>query len=250
MSLLNQPEFEAEFEAEDQTEGTATVAEQPAVKAAQPEVASSSNVPAQVSNTAVAAPRAVPLVAFSEKANAFDTTMVSQLSLGAYRIKGEQGKCYHEMEDLGEVIQFQVVSWNDRWAIGTGSDKQTSEDKARFRVSYDGVHIDGEPVTVEDYVKGLIAEGYTKAKASPYIDLWGFVVRTKNGEIPAEERETLALVQLSQTSAGNWRNFCVARGMLEKTAGIKTGDVIEVVAQAQAKGTNKYTNFTFRVPKK
>ena len=246
-SLLNQPEYEAE----DTTEATTAVAEQPAVQAVKPEVATSSNVPALVSSTAVGAARTAPVIAFSEKANAFDNVMASQLALGAYRIKGEQGKCYHENEDLGEVIRFQVVSFNDRWAIGTGSQSQTSEDKARFRVSYDGIHIDGEPTLVEDYINGLKAEGYTNAKASTYIDLWGFVTWTKTkGEIPVEERDTIAVVQLSQTSAGNWRNFCVARGMLEQTAGIKMGDEVEIVAQAQAKGSNRFTNFSIRVPKK
>lgn len=255
MSLLNQPEYETEAE----TNGTASplAAAVEAAKAAQAveatvqEAAAQTTAPAVVkpANTAVAAPASKFHMAFADKQEQIPLEAVEQLSLGAYRIKGEQGKCYHDNEDLGERIRLEVVSFNNRWAIGTGSEKQTSEDKERFRVSYDGKTIAGEGVSVDEYVRGLKAEGYEKAKSSPYIDLWGIMTwAEKKGDIPADEQQ-LVLVQLSQTSAGNWRNFMVSRGMLE-SRGVPPITEVEVLAQAQVKGSNKYTNFDFRVPSK
>lgn len=249
MGLMNQPEFESESE----TNNVGTVAEAPAVEVPAPEVASTVAAPAvvQAQATAVAAPSAKAKfhMAFADKQEQIPLDAVEQLSLGAYRIKGEQGACYHENESLGGVIRLEVVSFNNRWAIGTGNEKQTSEDKALFRVSYDGKTIAGEGVTVEQYIASLKAQGYDKAKASSYIDLWGILTWTeKKGDIPQDEQQ-LALVQLSQTSAGNWRNFMVSRGMLE-SRGAPALTEVEIVAQAQTKGTNKYTNFQVRVPTK
>ena len=247
MGLMNQPEFESEVE----TNNVGTIAEAPAVEVPAPEVASTVAAPAvvQAQSTAVAAPAAKFHMAFADKQLQIPIEMVEQLSLGAYRVKGEQGSCYHGDENLGAVIRVEVVSINNRWAIGTGNDKQTSEDKERFRVSYDGKTIAGEETTVAQYIESLKAEGYAKAKSSPYIDLWGFITWTeKKGDVDPADRQ-LALVQLSQTSAGNLRNFMVSRGMLE-SKGLAPLTELEVVAQAQSKGTNKYTNFNFRAPSK
>lgn len=244
MSLLSQAEFETEAE----TNGTAPAApETNAHEAPVREAADQTEVPAVVNtaSTAVATASKGFHMAFADKQEQIPLDAVEQLSLGSYRIKGEQGKCYHENEDLGERIHIEVVSFNNRWAIGTGSKVQTAEDKAAFRVSYDGKTIPGEG-TIDEYLRKLKVD-YPDAKCAPYIDLWGIITWTeKKGVIPVEEQQ-LALVQLSQTSAGNWRNFMVSRGMLE-SRGVPAITEVEVVAQAQAKGSNKYTNFSFRVP--
>ncbi len=245
MSLLNQPEVAGQFETEEET--NTVVAEQAAPRV-EPQVATSVNVPAPVQAPAVAVAKPGAVIAYADKKGVFDTATVEALSMGAKRIKGEQGSAYIETEDLGKTFTIEIISFNSRWAIGTGNSTQTSEDKAKFRVSYDGVSIPNESLTMAEYVRGLKEDGYPNAKASPYIDLWGFLVKTeKKGEIPLEERE-MVLVQLSQTSVGNWTNFCATRGMLAAKCGVPVSDLVEIVAQAQAKGTTKYTNFNFRAP--
>ncbi len=261
MSLLNQPEVAGQFESEDETNGAATkateaqttaapTAEAVAAPKAEPQVASSANVPAQVNaNTAVGAVRPATTVAYADKAGAFDNDTVEAMSLGAKRIKGEQGSAYVGNDEIGKVFRISVVSYNKRWAIGTGNKNQTSEDKAKFRVSYDGETLAGDPsTTVAQYVEQLKAEGYKDTKVEPYMDLWGLLTYSeKKGDIPLEERE-LVLVQVSKTSMGPWVNFCVARGMLHDKAGLQISDEVEIVAQAQAKGDTKYTNWAFRAP--
>ena len=246
MGLMQQPEFEDEA-----VTNSAEVATAPEAQAAPVQEATSTAAPAP----AVVSPRATALApatakfqpAFADKQWTFPAEMVESLSLSAFRIKGEQGSCYHDQEDLGKQVIIEVVSWNPRWAIGTGSDKQTSEDKERFRVSYDGkVTTKGEDVA--QYIQALKAEGYAKAKSATYIDLWGFMTWTSTkGEI-AEDDRTLVMVQLSQTSAGAFQNYTVQRGMLESKGGQVYGSV-KITAQAQANGSNKYTNFSFGLPK-
>ena len=249
MSLKDKANSMPAFESEDETNSDVSVAvaepvQTQALVQEQPQVAA----PAVVKPTAVVAAAAKFVPAFSDMNLALPIEMVEQLSLGAPRIKGEQGSAYLGDEEVGKVFRAEVVSFNSRWAIGTGNEKQGVEDKEAFRVSYDGKHIAGEETTVDAYLAELKAKGFHKAKKSPYIDLWVFVTHTeKKGDIAIDERQ-LTLVQLSQTSAGNWANFCASRGMLESRGAAKLVEV-EIVAQAQTNGSNKYTNFQFRAPK-
>lgn len=186
--------------------------------------------------------------AFKDKNNVFDNATVEGLSMAAPRIKGEQGSMALGDQDLGEAIQFELVSFNHRWAIGTGENDKEAKDY--FRVSLDNETISGEGTLVTDYLNTLRAKGFAKAKKSPYMDLWGFVTwSSKTGAIPVDERQ-LACLQCSQTSMGNWTSFCTSRGLLEQSGRVKPIDLIEVHAQKQSnKNGDKYTNFSFFVPK-
>ena len=186
-------------------------------------------------------------VAFKDKNNVFDTSTVEGLSLAAPRIKGEQGSFYMGEEDLGSEIQFELISFNHRWAIGTGETDKESKDF--FKVSYDNVTLSGETTLISDYLESLKGQGFKKAKKSPYMDLWGFVTWSKaKGEIPVDERQ-LACLQCSQTSMGAFTAFSTTRGLLESKGLAKPMDTIEVHAEKRTSGTNKYTNFSFFVPK-
>ena len=186
--------------------------------------------------------------AFKDKNNVFDNATVEGLSMAAPRIKGEQGSMALGDQDLGEAIQFELVSFNHRWAIGTGENDKEAKDF--FRVSLDNETISGEGTLVTDYLNTLRAKGFAKAKKSPYMDLWGFVTwSSKTGAIPVDERQ-LACLQCSQTSMGNWTSFCTSRGLLEQSGRVKPIDLIEVHAQKQSnKNGDRYTNFAFFVPK-
>lgn len=186
--------------------------------------------------------------AFKDKNNVFDNATVEGLSMAAPRIKGEQGSMALGDQDLGEAIQFELVSFNHRWAIGTGENDKEARDF--FRVSLDNETISGEGTLVTDYLNTLRAKGFAKAKKSPYMDLWGFVTwSSKTGAIPVDERQ-LACLQCSQTSMGNWTSFCTSRGLLQQSSRVKPIDLIEVHAVKQSnKNGDRYTNFAFFVPK-
>ena len=234
MGLRNQPEFEPMDDITDTT---------PAEAAPQ-----SSTAIAKAAGTGVSTNVRKFEPAFKDKNGVFDNATVEGLSMAAPRIKGEQGSMALGDQDLGEEIQFELVSFNHRWAIGTGvSDKEA---KDYFRVSLDNETISGEGTLITEYLNTLRAKGFAKAKKSPYMDLWGFVTwSSKTGAIPVDERQ-LACLQCSQTSMGNWTSFCTSRGYLEQSGRVKPIDLIEVHAQKQSnKNGDKYTNFSFFVPK-
>lgn len=247
MGLRNQPEFEQMDETETTTE---TTIKDPTMQTVTPDTdagVQATTAIAKASTTAVTTPAKKMKLAFSDKKDVFDTTTVEGLSLAAPRIKGEQGSLFKGEEDLGSKIRFEIVSWNNRWAIGTG--ENDAEAKEYFRVSYDNHTISGEDTLVSDYVESLKAEGFTKARVSPYLDVWGFVTWSeKGGDVPADERE-LCILQCSQTSLGAFMSFCTTRGLLEPKGIAQELEEVEVHAEKRQKGSNKYTNFSWHAPK-
>lgn len=201
---------------------------------------------AKAATTAVGAAKKMTL-AFSEQQNVFDTGTVEGLSMASPRIKGEQGSLFQGDKDLGGKIRFEIVSWNKRWAIGNG--ENDAEAKNYFRVSYDGETISGEGTGIGAYLDALKAEGFSKAKCAPYLDVWGFVTwAEKGGEVPVDERE-LCILQCSQTSMGAFVSFCTTRGLLESKGIAQPLSEVEVTAMKRQNGANRFTNFAFSAPK-
>lgn len=243
MGMKNTPAFEADTNADTAvadapTTKTTTTVEGPAMQ-----------------TTAVAAPAQTAvstsvnpgmLLAYSDKKNFMPLDTVEGLSLAAPRIKGEQGVLTFKDGELGTKIRMQLVSWNFRWTIGTGeSDKEATD---YFRVSYDDqTTTEGE--NVDDYLASLRAQGFDKARKSQYADIWGFVVWSeKDGDVPVEKRE-LAILQCSPTSRGAFMMFCTTQGMLGMAnPNYAPSDIVEVHAERRAKGTDKFTNFSFHRP--
>lgn len=244
-SLKNTPEFEQMTAAETTTTKETSMNTTTAAKTDAGVQASTAI--ATASANAVTTPSAKFTLAFVDKNCVFDTDTVKGLSLATPRIKGEQGSLFKGDEDLGDAIQFELISFNHRWAIGSGEDD--AEAKDFFKTSYDGKTLSDSGASMADYVDSLKAQGFSKAKASQYMDLFGFVTWTaKKGSIAVEDRE-LCLLQCSPTSVGAWTAFCTTQGLLQSKGVAKPFDVIEVHAEKRTKGTNKYTNFSFSVPK-
>lgn len=205
-------------------------------------------VAAAATGVAVARPKLEP--AFAGQNGYFPLDVVDSLSLAVPRIKGEQGCFYKGTEDLGARIRFEPISFNKRWAVGTGTDDREANEK--FAVSYDGVTIAGAKhggKTIAAYIEQLKAEGYEKASVSEYMDLFCFIVWTeKGGDIPNEQRE-MVLLQCSPTSKGAWTAFMTARGLLEARGVAKPLEIVEATAEKRISGSNRYTNFSFSAPK-
>lgn len=256
MGLKSQPEFEAADDDATETKTTTATKEKtmttPTVdkEAIAAGIAAANAIARAATNTAVGAPvqQAKFQPAFKDKENVLDIGTVEDLALSMPRIKGEQGSFFLGQEDLGSEIQFEIFSYNARWAIGNGTNDKESKDF--FRVSYDDKTIAGEGTLIEDYLNDLRAQGFSKAKKAPYLDIFGFVTWSKEkGEIPVEERE-MVLLQCSQTSLGAFKTFATTRGVMESRGMAKPTDVVTVKAMKRIKGDMKYTNFEFSAPKK
>ena len=254
MSLRNQPEFE---QMETETAATAATVETTTKEDTMNTTTDTASASVQATTAIATAAASSALstvttptkfkVAFADKCGIFDTATVEGLALAAPAAKGEQGSVFVGEVDLGSKVRFELISFNHRWTVGTG--ETDSESKEKFRVSLDGKTLSGTGDSLADYVESLKAEGYSKAKVSPYLDLWGFVTWSeKNGDIPADSRE-LCRVQCSQTSMGAFTAFATTRGLLESKGIAQPIDVIEIHAEKRVSGTNKYTNFSFHVPK-
>ncbi len=238
MSLKNRPEFETETETNEVEVVTNSDNAAPSVSAA--------TTPAVRESSAVGTPRSAQFApAFAEFNGFFDTATVDSLALATPRIKGEQGSLFRGQDELGPAIQFEIVSFNPRWVIGCGEDND--EARELFRVSYDNeVTTNGEDV--QDYIHSLKAQGYAKANISPYLDVFGFVTKIGDKEIPVERRE-LSCLQCSKTSMGAFQAFCTTQGLLQSRGLSRQTSVVEVHAEKRTSGNNKYTNFSFHMPK-
>ena len=254
MSLRKQPEFE-QMEAETMNAATVETTTKEDTMTTTTDTASAS-VQATTAIATAAASSAVVAgsaptkfkVAFADRNNVFDTATVEGLALAAPALKGEQASIYKGDKELGKKIHFELISFNHRWTVGTGENDKEAKDY--FRVSLDNKTISGTGEDLYAYLESLKAQGFNKAKISPYMDLFGFVVWVEGkGEIPVDERE-LCRLQCSQTSMGNFTAFCTTRGLLESKGIAKPMEVIEVTAQAQQnKNGDLYTNYLFSVPK-
>jgi hypothetical protein len=255
MALKNQPEMTqaaatAGFETEAETAGVATKVEAPEAAVAAAGVAASTAIAKASAGAVSTQVRSKLVIAFSGHKDVFDTATVSALSMATPRITGEQGSLKkNRTVKLGTSMRLEVISWNHRWALGCGEQTMNDEMKQLFRVSYDNKTVDGEGCSIEDYINSLKAQGYEKAKVSPYCDLFGYITWTKDGgDIAPDDRE-LALVQLSSTSLGNFTAFCVSRGLLESRGTVQPSEMIEITAEDNTKGSMSYTNMSFKAVK-
>ena len=256
MSLKSQPEYKAspEFEPMDDaattTETTTATSEETMNTTTQDQAAAgvaAATAIAKAATTAVGAPAPKFAVAFADKNNVFDTATVEGLALAAPALKGEQGSVFKGEKDLGSEIHLEMISFNHRWVIGTG--EQDAEAKEFFKISYDKETLSGDGTSVQAYVESLKAQGFSKTKVSPYLDIWGFLVWSeKEGDVDVEQREIVRL-QCSQTSLGAFTAFATTRGLLESKGVAKPIDVIGVRAMKRVSGSNKFTNFEFFAPK-
>lgn len=242
MSLKNRPEFETEIETE-VNEAEVVV---DAGKAAPAAGVAAAQAPAVRASSAVGTPRSAQFApAFAEFNGFFDIATVDSLALATPRIKGEQGSLFRGQDELGPSVQFEIVSFNPRWVIGCGEDNDEARDL--FRVSYDNkVTTNGEDV--QDYIQSLKAQGYAKANIAPYLDVFGFVTKIGDKEIPVERRE-LSCLQCSKTSMGAFKAFCTTQGLLQSRGLSRPTSEVEVHAEKRTAGNNKYTNFSFHMPK-
>ena len=249
MSLKSQPEYTTtpEFEPlEDDIFAPTQPAPASLLAPTQP-----AQVPAVTTppNTAVGAVRPKLIKAFQDKELAIPIEDVRQWFMPSPAITSVSGGCKHSVKgSLGKSFVFQIDSYNVRFLAVPGSNDK--EAKLLVRNSYDKINLDDGSGSLQDYVEGLKAQGYTKAHVAEYCDLWGRVVWSeKFGLTDPKDESWDARVQLSATSAKNFNYFCGRRGKLEASGDAPPLEAVEITAVALEGKSGDYTNFSFSAPK-
>ena len=149
-----------------------------------------------------------------------------------------------DKKEFGDYVDFQIVSYNNRWLYTSGVDGD--EGKDLLRTSYDdGETLEGHPESGNEYLRYLKDEGYPKADKRQYIDLWGFVVASdKLGAVDEDEREMIQL-QLSPSSVKQFKAYQVQAGIRAATTGKQPTDFVRATIEKKEFNGNKYASIKF-----
>lgn len=223
------------FEEQDMPEATQAVETQAAPSA----------VPVAVSATQVAKPSAKFVPALTEFQNAIPLETIEGMGVGGLpKIVADLGGFVVDGDkQLGNQIKLQLLSWNVKYVIVSGSqDKEATE---FFKVSYDGENLVGGG-SVEEYINWLKnVKGYEKAGKKQYIDLWGYLIAA-NGKDLAEDDCKTVNVQVAPYSASKFHAFQLDLG-IRQARGQQVSDVIVLNAERGKMGANSFGFMTFAV---
>lgn len=248
-----QPAAQPVFEAQEQfvqdyttAEGGATVAERPAVQAEELTEASAAvaqNAIAKAKSTAVVAARKL-VGAFTDLQNVIALDDVEAMGVGAFpRVTVDLGGFMLDKEEIGGEIKAELLSWNFRYMVTTGSNDE--EAKKKVKVSYDGVTVIGGEETCEQAIAAFKEEGYEKADMKCYVDLWASLV-SKKGELIEEEDRPLVQIQLSPESVKKFKAFQTELGFKQARGMLKDSQPVVVIkAQRGEHKGNRYGYCTF-----
>jgi len=230
---------------EDDGSDTATAV---ATAEAKPVQAEASRAVTQASTTAVAAPKMGYTAALQDLHLQIDLDTVRSLGVGtlpklvADRAGFEIGSG-NDKQEMGNWIDFKVVSYNDRWLVTAGVEGE--EGTALLRTSYDGQTLEEEEMSVKEYLDYLRREGYSKASLRHYNDLYGFIVRSEKGGKAAEGNVDLIQLQLSPTSAKAWKAYLVQAGVNARYTGKPATDTVRATIARREYNGNKFAAIAF-----
>lgn len=233
------------FEEQDMPEvQAASAVETPVAQAAQVFPVASA-VPVAVSATQVAKPIAKFVPALTEFQNAIPLETIEGMGVGGLpKIVADLGGFMMDGDKpLGNQIKLQLLSWNVKHVIITGSqDKEAGE---FFKVSYDGENLVGGG-SVDEYINWLKnVKGYEKAGKKQYIDLWGYLTAA-NGKDLAEDDCKTVNVQVAPYSCSKFHAFQLDLG-IRQARGQQVSDVIVLNAERGKMGSNNFGYMTFAV---
>jgi len=209
---------------------------------AAPEAAPTTAVAPAAAPTAVAKPVAKFVPALSEYNNAIPIETIEGMGIGGLpRVTVDLGGFTMQEKPLGNQIKLQLLSWNVKYAIVTGS--TDAEANEHYKVSYDGVNLVGGG-NVEEYLSWLKnVKGYEKATKKQYVDLWGFLTFANGKDLPEDECKTVN-VQVSPYSVSKWHAFQLDLG-IRQARGTPVTDILVLNAERGKMGTNSFGYITF-----
>lgn len=196
---------------------------------------------ATAQRSAVAAPRKFS-GALCDLQNVIPVEDVEALGVGAFpRVTVDLGGFMLDKEEIGTEIKVELISWNFRHMVTTGSNDE--EAKKKVKISYDGeTCTSGE--SVNDALAAFKEEGYEGAEKKLYVDLFASLVSRKGAEIPEEDRP-LVQVQLSPESVKKFGAFRVDLGYKQAKGLVSATPIITLRSQRGEWKGNRYGFCTF-----
>jgi hypothetical protein len=206
------------------------------------EVSTSTAVAPAAAPTAVARPAAKFVPALTEFQNAIPLETIEGMGIGGLpRITADLGGFNMGDKPLGNQIKIQLLSWNVKYALVTGS--TDAEANEFYKVSYDGIRTtSGE--SVDEYLTWLKnVKGYEKAVNKQYVDLWAFLTFANGKDLSEDECKTVN-VQISPFSVSKWHAFQLDLG-IRQARGMAVSDVIVLNAERGKMGANSFGYIVF-----
>lgn len=156
------------------------------------------------------------------------------VDLGGFSIDGDK--------PLGTQVKVQLLSWNVKYALTSGSND--AEAKDTYRVSYDGVNLVGGG-NADEYLHWLkTVKGYDKAAKKQYIDLWAFLLEANGKPLPADEQKVVN-IQVAPFSVSKFHGFQMELGV-RQARGMQVSDMLYLNAERGKMGANNFGYITFK----
>lgn len=243
MALRNNPAAApaaSKFEGEEGD--TATVEKTEAAAPAAPAAPAATGTAVAVQNTSGLALALRKPTSLDDAQNVIGIDALETMGIGTFpRITAKGGFKRDKTEGLGQWVKFELVSWNYVTLVSAGDND--SEANKLVKSSYDHVNIPGEAMTVDAYVQKLKDDGYEKAKAKKYVEVYAMLLATdKKGEL---DEPQMVQLSLSPQSVKQWQRF-----LLESRIGAykqkSIGNVILAETESKVNGANDYDVMVFK----
>lgn len=140
--------------------------------------------------------------------------------------------------ELGKKVKLEVLSWNALTMVSANENEDAEANKL-VRSSYDGVNLRGGEGLVVDYVAKLKEQGYEKASAKQYIEVWAHLLWSENDGAVAPDDLRMYQVSLSPTSAGRFQGYMLESG-IRKMRGIPDSELVYMTQEKVNKNNKKW----------
>lgn len=187
--------------------------------------------------------------ALDDLQNLITPDMLESMGFGAFpRITVDQGGfSRNKTEFLGHKIEIEVQSWNFVTLV-TAGEKDNKEADKLVRSSYDGINIPAEGCTVDEYIRQLRNDGYDKASAKKYIEIYASLLWTeKLGQVDADDVK-LVQVSVSPQSAAQWGRYLL-ESRIKAARGGNVASSVVIGAERKTLGSNTFGVMNFGVKK-
>lgn len=201
---------------------------------------------AQTASTAIAAAGASAVTTFKKMETILSNlkNALPKIDWGVLpRLVGSSGRLRDgDKQGYGEWVEITLLHYQDQWVATPGDD--SAEAKEYVRYSDDGVTLNDDGRTIDQYLEYLRTLGYTKAAKKEYTSLVGILEDAEKFEKDAKDNlGAMIEISLSPMSRKSWQAYQLQRSV-QVARGVKPeegSDRIKIVARAESKGDRDFT---------